>query len=170
MTELAEMNLFRKQMLYELTAETISLLYHPNPWIRQYTVGFVCAVTRTLSLADIQCKLKPMLQPYLKHPVIEVDKEAVVLSSISEPLPRTVFDYLIKLQNLPALLESLRDRQVLRSIVRAGHQPSYSEMDHSLKSVRRFLSSGFVLLTGQLPPANFFHCLIAHAGLQKAAV
>lgn len=29
MTELAEMNLFRKQMLYELTAETISLLYHP---------------------------------------------------------------------------------------------------------------------------------------------
>lgn len=54
-----------------------SLLPKQNPWIRQYTVGFVCAVTRTLSLADIQCKLKPMLQPYLKHPVIEVDKEVV---------------------------------------------------------------------------------------------
>ncbi|EEC06819.1 phosphoinositide 3-kinase regulatory subunit, putative [Ixodes scapularis] len=141
MTELAQMGLFRKQMLYELTAETISLLYHPNKWIRQYTVGFVCAVTASLSLADIQCKLKPMLQPYLKHPVIEVDKEVVVLSSVHEPLPRIMFDYLIKLPNLPNLLESLRDRQVLRSIVRAGHPPSYSEMDHTLKSVYRRLQS-----------------------------
>ncbi|CAN8016185.1 unnamed protein product [Ixodes persulcatus] len=141
MTELAQMGLFRKQMLYELTAETISLLYHPNKWIRQYTVGFVCAVTGSLSLADIQCKLKPMLQPYLKHPVIEVDKEVVVLSSVHEPLPRIMFDYLIKLPNLPNLLESLRDRQVLRSIVRAGHPPSYSEMDHTLKSVYRRLQS-----------------------------
>ncbi|KAH7959192.1 hypothetical protein HPB49_009161 [Dermacentor silvarum] len=57
--------------------ETIPLLYHPNLWIRQNTVGFVCAVTKTLSLADTQCKLRPMLQPYLKRSVVEMDKEAM---------------------------------------------------------------------------------------------
>ncbi|XP_064461325.1 phosphoinositide 3-kinase regulatory subunit 4-like [Ornithodoros turicata] len=141
MTELTEKGLFRKQMLYELTSETVALIFHPNRWIRQYTVGFICAVTRCLSLADIQCKLKPMLQPFLKHPVVEVDKEVVLLSLTCAPLPRPVFDYLIKFSHLQSLLESLCERQILRSIVRPGHLPSYSETDHTLKSAYRRLQS-----------------------------
>ncbi|KAL3206907.1 hypothetical protein MRX96_039858 [Rhipicephalus microplus] len=93
LTELAEMGLFRKQMLYELTAETIPLLYHPNLWIRQNTVGFV------------------------------------------------LYDYLVKLDTLPSLLEDLRRRQVMRSIVRGKHQPPLSDVDHQLKSVYRRLQS-----------------------------
>ncbi|XP_077510845.1 vacuolar protein sorting 15 isoform X2 [Amblyomma americanum] len=141
LTELVEMGLFRKQMLYELTSETIPLLYHPNLWIRQNTVGFVCAVTKTLSLADIQCKLKPMLQPYLKHSVVEMDKEVAVLNALQESLPRSLYDYLVKLEALPYLLENLRNRQVMRTIVRAGHQPAYTTVDHLLKSVYRRLQS-----------------------------
>ncbi|KAL1417642.1 hypothetical protein MTO96_026690 [Rhipicephalus appendiculatus] len=119
LTELAEMGLFRKQMLYELTAETIPLLYHPNLWIRQNTVGFVCAVTKTLSLADIQCKLRPMLQPYLKRSVVEMDKEVAMLNALQDPLPRSLYDYL----------------------VRGKHQPPLSDVDHQLKSVYRRLQS-----------------------------
>lgn len=141
LTELAEMGLFRKQMLYELTSETIPLLYHPNLWIRQNTVGFVCAVTKTLSLADTQCKLKPMLQPYLKHNVVEMHTEVAVLSALQDPLPRSLYDYVVKLEALPYLLESLRNRQVMRSIVRAGHQPAYTDTDNLLKSVYRRLQS-----------------------------
>ncbi|KAH8041953.1 hypothetical protein HPB51_019694 [Rhipicephalus microplus] len=134
LTELAEMGLFRKQMLYELTAETIPLLYHPNLWIRQNTVGFVCAVTKTLSLADTQCKLRPMLQPYLKRSVVEMDKEVAMLNALQDPLPRSLYDYLVKLDTLPSLLEDLRRRQVMRSIVRGKHQPPLSDVDHQLKS------------------------------------
>uniref|UniRef100_A0A131YJM6 non-specific serine/threonine protein kinase n=1 Tax=Rhipicephalus appendiculatus TaxID=34631 RepID=A0A131YJM6_RHIAP len=141
LTELAEMGLFRKQMLYELTAETIPLLYHPNLWIRQNTVGFVCAVTKTLSLADIQCKLRPMLQPYLKRSVVEMDKEVAMLNALQDPLPRSLYDYLVKLDALPSLLEDLRRRQVMRSIVRGKHQPPLSDVDHQLKSVYRRLQS-----------------------------
>lgn len=141
LTELAEMGLFRKQMLYELTAETIPLLYHPNLWIRQNTVGFVCAVTKTLSLADTQCKLRPMLQPYLKRSVVEMDKEVAMLNALQDPLPRSLYDYVVKLDALPYLLEDLRRRQVMRSIVRAKHQPPYTDVDHQLKSVYRRLQS-----------------------------
>lgn len=141
MTDLAELGLLQKQMCYELIQETVPLLCHPNLWLRQGTVGFVCAVARTLNLADVHCKLAPLLQPFLQQQIIQVDQEVVLLDAVKTPLSRVMFDYLVKLPNLPMLLESLRDRQVLRSIIRSGHQLAYGDMDEGLKSVYRRLQS-----------------------------
>ena len=44
-------------------------------WIRYGAVGFVAAVARTLNVADVHCNLLPLLQPFLKHPVVQVDQE-----------------------------------------------------------------------------------------------
>ena len=46
-----------------------------NMWIRYGAVGFVAAVARTLNVADVHCNLLPLLQPFLKQPVVQVDKE-----------------------------------------------------------------------------------------------
>ncbi|XP_022255692.1 phosphoinositide 3-kinase regulatory subunit 4-like [Limulus polyphemus] len=141
MTDLAELGLLQKQMCYELVQETIPLLCHPNLWLRQGTVGFICAVARTLNLADVHCKLAPLLQPFLQQQIIQVDQEVVLLDAVKTPVSRVMFDYLVKLPNLPMLLESLRDRQILRSIIRSGHQLAYGDMDDGLKSVYRRLQS-----------------------------
>lgn len=141
MTDLTELGLMQKQMLYDLVAETVPLLFQPNLWIRHGTVGFICAVSKLLNLADIQCKLMPLLQSYLKYPIIQIDQEVVLLNALKEPLFRSMYDYLIKLPLLPTLLESLRARQISRSIARSGHLPSYGDLDVSLKAVYRRLQS-----------------------------
>ena len=46
-------------------------------WIRYGAVGFVAAVARTLNVADVHCNLLPRLQPFLKHPVVQVDQEVL---------------------------------------------------------------------------------------------
>ena len=46
-------------------------------WIRYGAVGFVAAVARTLNIADVHCNLLPRLQPFLKHPVVQVDQEVL---------------------------------------------------------------------------------------------
>ena len=44
-------------------------------WIRYGAVGFVAAVARILNVADVHCNLLPLVQPFLKQPVVQVDKE-----------------------------------------------------------------------------------------------
>ena len=46
-----------------------------NMWIRYGAVGFVAAVARILNVANVHCNLLPLLQPFLKQPVVQVDKE-----------------------------------------------------------------------------------------------
>lgn len=51
-------------------------------WIRYGAVGFVAAVARTLNVADVHCNLLPLLQPFLKQPVVQVDKEVNITYSL----------------------------------------------------------------------------------------
>ena len=44
-------------------------------WIHYGAVGFVAAVARILNVADVHCNLLPLLQSFLKQPVVQVDKE-----------------------------------------------------------------------------------------------
>ena len=55
-------------------------------WIRYGAVGFVAAVARTLNVADVHCNLLPRLQPFLKHPVVQVDQEVLKENSVSSNL------------------------------------------------------------------------------------
>lgn len=49
--------------------------FQQNMWVRYGAIGFVAAVARTLNIADVHCNLLPLLQPFLKQPVVQVDKE-----------------------------------------------------------------------------------------------
>ncbi|KAG8181600.1 hypothetical protein JTE90_017721 [Oedothorax gibbosus] len=141
LSALTELGLIQKQMLYDLLTEAIPLLIHPNLWIKQAAVGFICVVAKSLNLADVQCRLVPLLQPFLKYQVIQVNKELVLLHAVQDPVPRSIFDYLIKLPSLRNFLESLCERKVSRSVTRQGHKPSYREMDPNLISAYNRLQS-----------------------------
>jgi len=47
-------------------------------WVRYGAVGFIAAVARTLNIADVHCNLLPLLQPFLKQPVIQVNQEVSI--------------------------------------------------------------------------------------------
>ena len=46
-------------------------------WVRQGAVGFLSAVASSLNIADVHCNLIPLIQPYIKQNVIQVDKEVI---------------------------------------------------------------------------------------------
>jgi len=49
-------------------------------WVRYGAVGFIAAVARTLDIADVHCNLLPLLRPFLKQPVVQVDQEVQKLT------------------------------------------------------------------------------------------
>ena len=49
-------------------------------WVRYGAVGFVAAVARTLNIADVHCNLLPLLRPFLKQLVVQVDQEVQILT------------------------------------------------------------------------------------------
>ena len=59
----------------------IVFLFQQNMWVRYGAVGFVAAVARTLNIADVHCNLLPLLQPFLKQPVVQVDQEVQNVTS-----------------------------------------------------------------------------------------
>ena len=44
-------------------------------WIRQGAVGFISAVAKTFNIADIHCKLLPLVQVFLNKSVLQINKE-----------------------------------------------------------------------------------------------
>ncbi|GLH13555.1 Phosphoinositide 3-kinase regulatory subunit 4 [Gryllus bimaculatus] len=141
MTALTELGLLQKSALYELLAETACFLVHPNLWVHQAIVGFISAMSRILNLVDVQCKVMSVIRPYLKYQVIQADKEVILLNALVPPVPRIVYDSMIKCQDINLLLQTLEDRQKARSLVRAGHIPQYIEPPVSLRNLFRRLSS-----------------------------
>ncbi|XP_067007759.1 phosphoinositide 3-kinase regulatory subunit 4 [Anabrus simplex] len=140
MTALTELGLLQKTSMYELLADTACFLVHPNLWVHQAVVGFVSAMARTLNLVDVQCKVMSVIQPYLKYPVIQADKEVILLNALVPPVPRIVYDSVIRCQDIDLLLETLENRQ--KAGLRGGDMAKYIfKPPDSLKSIFRRLTS-----------------------------
>ncbi|KZC10923.1 Phosphoinositide 3-kinase regulatory subunit 4 [Dufourea novaeangliae] len=141
MATLTELGLLHKSALYQLLNETMVFLVHPNLWIRHATVGFISAAARTLNLVDVQCKVQTMIQPYLKHPLIQIEKEILLLEALVPPIPRIVYDSVVKYNDIEELFQVLEQRQAARVKAATGIVSQYSEMSTSLRNLFRRLSS-----------------------------
>ena len=109
---------------------------HPNLWIRHATVGFISASAHTLNIVDIQCKVQPMIQPYLRHPLIQIEKEVLLLEALVSPIPRAVYDAVIKYNEIEELFYHLEQRQSARAKAVTGVVPQYNDMSTALRNVR----------------------------------
>ncbi|CAD6231449.1 GSCOCG00001414001-RA-CDS [Cotesia congregata] len=141
MATLTELGLLHKSALYQLLSETVVFLVHPNLWIRHATVGLISAAARTLNLVDVQCKVQAMIQPYLKHSLIQIEKEVLVLEALIQPIPRVVYDSVIKYHDVEELFRAFEERKAARSKAITGSVPQYSETSTSLRNLFRRLSS-----------------------------
>ena len=76
-----------------------------NIWLRYGAVGFIMAVARQLDNVDVECYVLPKVHPFIGQPVIQVHEPCVLLSVLREPVPRGVFDYLLKQQNIAEIFD-----------------------------------------------------------------
>ncbi|KAG5326958.1 PI3R4 kinase, partial [Acromyrmex heyeri] len=142
MATLTELGLLHKSALYQLLSETMVFLVHPNLWIRHATVGFISAAARTLNVVDVQCKVQTMLQPYLKHSLIQIEKEILLLEALVPPISRIVYDSVVKYNDVEELFQVLEQRQAARAkAITDVVSPQYNDMSTSLKNLFRRLSS-----------------------------
>ncbi|XP_012255655.2 phosphoinositide 3-kinase regulatory subunit 4 isoform X2 [Athalia rosae] len=141
MATLTELGLLHKSALYQLLSESVVFLVHPNLWIRHAIVGFISAAARTLNLVDVQCKVQTIIQPYLRHPLIQIEKEVLLLEALVAPIPRVVYDSVIKYNDIDELFRVFEQRQMARVKAISGIVPQYNEMSTTLKNLFRRLSS-----------------------------
>ncbi|XP_070561673.1 phosphoinositide 3-kinase regulatory subunit 4-like isoform X2 [Ptychodera flava] len=131
LTCLIELNLLQKTTILELFQEVVVFLSHPNSWMRHDAVGFIAAIARSFSIADVHCNILPTLNRFIKQPIIQVDQEVILLSVLNDPVPRPVYDYILKSPIIENLFDTLQDRQLIRNITRQNHEPNYNPIDDS---------------------------------------
>ncbi|KAJ8665411.1 hypothetical protein QAD02_007073 [Eretmocerus hayati] len=141
MATLTKRGLLHKSALYLLLSETVIFLVHPNLWIRHATVGFVSSAANTLNVVDVQCKVQPMVQPYLKHPLIQIENVVLLLEALVSPIPRTIYDSVVKYPDIEELFKVFEQRQVARAKAVHGIVPQYNDMSTALRNLFRRLNS-----------------------------
>ncbi|KAM3822105.1 phosphoinositide 3-kinase regulatory subunit 4 isoform 1-T3 [Vipera latastei] len=115
LTCMCQLGLLQKPHIYEFVCDIAPFLCHPNLWIRYGAVGFITVVAQHLNIADVYCKLMPYLHPFITQPIIQIDKEIVLLSVLKQPVSRSIFDYVLRSKDIGSLFRTLQLRQKKRS-------------------------------------------------------
>lgn len=89
-----------------------------------------------LDVVDVQCKILPVMKPYLKHSVILVNQEELILNTLKDPLPRNIYDTVVKCSIVEALVELLGNRKKAKTIANTGHIPLPSVTMHQNNALR----------------------------------
>ncbi|KAI7154672.1 protein kinase WD40 [Hortaea werneckii] len=91
LASMAELGLLQRSKTWELIDVVARFELHPNVWIKEAAVHFVCAATTYLSVADVRILVTPLIQPYLKVPLSTLS-ESELLDALRKPLPKGVLD------------------------------------------------------------------------------
>lgn len=78
-----------------------------------------------------------MIQPFLRHPLIQIEKEVLLLEALVPPIPRVVYDSVIKYNDIDELFRVFEQRQMARIKAISGIVPQYSDMSTALKNVSK---------------------------------
>lgn len=104
-----------KSVLLEFVSDIVPLLAHPNDWIRQGSAGFISSVASVMDVADLHVKLLPQVKPFLRLPIIQLRDQMILLNALGEPLPRSVYDCILRSQQVEQVYDMLRSREIARS-------------------------------------------------------
>uniref|UniRef100_A0A914VQF4 non-specific serine/threonine protein kinase n=1 Tax=Plectus sambesii TaxID=2011161 RepID=A0A914VQF4_9BILA len=116
LANLCQQGLLHKHVIYELLPDAVPFLAHPNEWLCVATVSFLSALEKTLNVADMHCKVMPIVNPYLKQPLIKLDRKSILLRCVKEPLPRPVWDMVVRSPLMLDLLDFLSAKTMMREL------------------------------------------------------
>lgn len=138
-TALTELGLVQKTGLTEFISESACYLNHPNLWIRHETCGLISTAARTFGPIDVQCKIMPAISAHLRRPMIQVEKPEILLDCLNPPIARTIFDSVVRFEDIQQLIRVLEDRERARQSA-VGDMPPFVEMNVSLRKVSFLLT------------------------------
>lgn len=134
-TSVIELGLIQKQNLVELINDCACFLNHPNIWIRHEVCGLISTTAKILSPLDVQCKIMPAIQPHLGCPLIQVENIELLLNCLHPPIPRNVYDIVLKFGELKPFLDTLKDRKIARTKAGPKNLAKFNEMTPAVKNV-----------------------------------
>lgn len=135
-TALTELGLIQKTALAEFISDCACYLNHPNLWIRHEIAGLIAVAAGTFGAIDVQCKIMPAISGHLKCSLIQVEKPEILLDCLQTPIPRTIFDSVVRFGEIDQLFRVLQERKDARASVKDGILPQYGEMSLSVRNVR----------------------------------
>lgn len=92
------------------------MLAHPNLWISKATIALIVTLSSRLSLADLNCRIKPLVEPNLKRNIHSLKNSELIRDSIHSPIPRSIYELIVNSKlNIDKLFESLLARKNLRT-------------------------------------------------------
>lgn len=113
-TILIDMGLLQKTALTDYIKECSCYLNHPNIWIRHEVCGLISVAAKRLSPLDVQCKVMPSIVNHLRAPLIQVDNTELLLDSLQAPLPRHIFDTVLRFPEIQTFFNVLLERKAAR--------------------------------------------------------
>ncbi|CAJ0607230.1 unnamed protein product [Cylicocyclus nassatus] len=87
-TILVGTGVLERNEVLELLEDILPFLSHPNEWIRLTVIELLILLDSRWALADIQCRLLPMVRPYLNEALLRLNNKLVVSTCLKQPIPR----------------------------------------------------------------------------------
>jgi phosphoinositide-3-kinase regulatory subunit 4 len=91
LTACCELGLFETRVLLEVTPKVLPTLLHPSCWLRSATMTFVVAAAKQLGMAKASCLLAPLLEPFLRSPLVVITLPRLA-HCLKEAISRREFD------------------------------------------------------------------------------
>ncbi|KAK5947589.1 Serine/threonine-protein kinase [Knufia obscura] len=88
---MAALGLFQRALLWDLTGLVSRYLVHPSSWIREAAAQFIEQACQFLSAADRYCIMLPILQPFLRAPLLDFSEDSI-LDKLKSPISRAIFE------------------------------------------------------------------------------
>lgn len=132
---LVDLGHITKPIITEFIAEVACYLIHPNLWIRHEISGLISTTAKKLSPIDVQCKIMPSITKFLKSQLIQLERAEILLDCLQPPLPRGIYDSVVKYPDIAKFLKILEDREVTR---KTGEFQLNDDIGQNLKNVSRF--------------------------------
>lgn len=143
-TALTELGLIQKPSLSDFISECACYLNHPNLWIRHEVVGLISGAAKVFAAIDIQCKIMPAISGHLKSPLIQVEKPEILMDCLQAPIPRIIFDSVVRFGELESFLLLLEERKSIRNST-SETLPQHCDMSVTVRNVSFHFSNNIIL-------------------------
>ncbi|VDK85564.1 unnamed protein product [Litomosoides sigmodontis] len=114
--QLCERNLLEKSAVYELLSDVVQFLSHPNQYLRMATLNVLSTLDAKLNVADVLCRVMPLVEPYIKEKLIKLRNKVVVSASLRPHIPRPVWNYVVNVAPVKLLLDFIADKQMYTAL------------------------------------------------------
>uniref|UniRef100_A0A914HKS3 non-specific serine/threonine protein kinase n=1 Tax=Globodera rostochiensis TaxID=31243 RepID=A0A914HKS3_GLORO len=115
---LCRRQLLPKATICELLPDLVPLLVHPNKWLRIALVNIltILETDSCFTIADIYCKLTPLVTTFLRHPLIRLDCRDVLYETLVQPISRQIWDFICEQNNSAELITLIEERKTLEKL------------------------------------------------------